>query len=90
MKRTTSALALISALLLSILLVVSVPSLQATSEAPHSQWSKTYGAYRANSVVETTDGGYAIAGENATQDFRGYSGYLPLLIKMSYAAQDGF
>jgi hypothetical protein len=71
MKRTTLTLTLIAALLMTLLLAASIPSLKVDSEAPQVQWSKTYGepgsAEVAYSVVQTTDGGYAIAGEKREQ-----------------------
>jgi hypothetical protein len=68
MKRTTSALALISALLIAFLPVSSGPSLKAVSEAPTMQWSNTYlGA--GGHAIQTSDGGYAIASMNASITF---------------------
>lgn len=81
MKKTELIVTLISALLISLLLVVSVPSLKATDEAPLLQWSKNYGPYAGFSVIQTNDGGYAIAGSAATYGTRGYYNYSALLIK---------
>ncbi|HII86055.1 TPA: hypothetical protein HA273_05750 [Candidatus Bathyarchaeota archaeon] len=36
------------------------------NEAPKLQWTKTYGPYLAYSVIQTKDGGFAIAGQNAS------------------------
>lgn len=48
---------------------------------PQLQWSKTYGPYRGGAVIQTSDGGYAIAGSNAFGDIRGYGEFPALLIK---------
>jgi hypothetical protein len=58
MKRNALALTLISAFLISLLLVASVPSLRAATEAPKVQWEKTYGYISGISIVEITDEGY--------------------------------
>jgi hypothetical protein len=81
MKRTVSTLTLISMLLITLLLVVFVPSLKAASEAPKLQWSRTYGTYEGYSVIQTTDGGYAVSGVNATYGLHGYNQFLPTLVK---------
>ena len=60
--KLTSAVALILAVLVT---VASVPLLQAVSEAPTVEWSETYSEVQANSVIQTADGGYAIAGASA-------------------------
>jgi hypothetical protein len=68
MKRTTSVLALIAALLIAFLPVSSGPSLKAVSETPTMQWSNTYlGA--GGHAIQTSDGGYAIASMNASITF---------------------
>ena len=56
----------ITVLLITLLLIASVSSLKAASEAPQMQWEKTYGPVEGHSMVQTIDGGYAIAGANAT------------------------
>jgi hypothetical protein len=66
MKTTALTLILIAALLSTLLLIASVPFTKAIDEAPQLQWSKTYGPYYAYSVIQTSDGGFAIAGQNAT------------------------
>jgi hypothetical protein len=54
------------ALILAVLVIVaSVPLLQAVSEAPTIEWNKTYSDVQANSVIQTADGGYAIVGASA-------------------------
>jgi hypothetical protein len=72
---------LISTLLITVLLVASVPSTKASDGAPQFQWSKTYGPYMGYSCIQTNDGGYAIAGQNATYGAHGYNTYEPSLIK---------
>lgn len=81
MKKTAFTVTLISALLVLFLLVASVPSLKAVTEAPNLQWSKTYGPYAGYTVIQTIDGGYAIAGSAATYGPHGYYNYSALLIK---------
>jgi hypothetical protein len=80
MKRAASAP--ISALLITLMLVASSPSLKAVSEAAQVQWSKTYNGLYAI-AIQTMDEGYALLGTNATfsSASRGYAGYTPLLIK---------
>jgi F0F1-type ATP synthase membrane subunit c/vacuolar-type H+-ATPase subunit K len=74
MKKTALTLTLISALLITMLLAASVPSLKADSEIPQPQWSRTYprsvnytvNGYpvdetgEGNSVIQTADGGFAV------------------------------
>ena len=43
-------------------LVISVPSAKADLEAPYVEWSQTYNDLQALSIIQTSDGGYAIAG----------------------------
>jgi hypothetical protein len=64
-KRKAIALTLISTFLISLLLIADIPSLKAAYEAPQVQWEKTYGPYEGYSLVQTADGGYAIAGQQA-------------------------
>jgi hypothetical protein len=62
---------LISALLITVLLVASVPSFAVNSEVQPMQWSRTYGEPNipdyAYSVVQSIDGGYLIAGGRREQ-----------------------
>jgi len=58
MKRTASLLTFTVMLLVLFLLVASVPSLKAVTEAQKVQWEKTYGYYQGISIVEITDEGY--------------------------------
>ncbi len=53
-----------------------------TYEPPPIDWKQSYKEYAVSAAIQTSDGGYAIAGENASGgDYRGYSFYSPLLIK---------
>ena len=61
MKRNVSALTLISVLLIPLLLFASFPSLKAVTDAPKTEWEKTYGYIIGESVVQTADGGFVIA-----------------------------
>jgi hypothetical protein len=49
-------------MLVALVVVASIPSLQAFSEVPTAEWNKTYSDVQANSVIQTADGGYAIVG----------------------------
>jgi hypothetical protein len=53
----------------------------ATSQASQLQWSRTYGSYAGYTVIQTVDGGYAIAGSAATYGPHGYYNYTALFIK---------
>ena len=57
---------IVAVMLIVLVLIASVPSLLAVSEAPSVEWSKTYSGLQANSVIQTADGGYAIVGYTAT------------------------
>jgi hypothetical protein len=57
---------IVAVMLVVLVLITSVPSLLAVSEAPSVEWSKTYSGLQANSVIQTADGGYAIVGYTAT------------------------
>jgi hypothetical protein len=57
----------VASMLVVLVLVAFIPSLLAVSEPPSVEWNKTYSGLRANSVIQTADGGYAIVGySNAT------------------------
>jgi hypothetical protein len=86
MKKAEVKLALISTLLITLLLVVSVPFSKATDEGPQLQWAKTYqrpasmiqnvSARHYDSVscfIQTSDGGYAIV--KKTEDCAFYFQY---------------
>jgi hypothetical protein len=49
-------------MLVVLVLTVSVPPLLAVSELSSVEWNKTYAGLQADSVIQTSDGGYAIAG----------------------------
>ena len=52
----------------AFLLILLSPCLEivhASSGSPTIQWSKTYGSYVGLSVIQTTDGGFAVAGQKA-------------------------
>jgi len=51
---------IVTVLLATLLFSAFVPFLQAASEAPQTQWEKTYGPVEGYSVVQTDDGGYAL------------------------------
>ena len=54
---------IVALLLIALVLFVFVPS--STTAAPDSlsiEWRKTYGGLQANSIIQTSDGGYAFAG----------------------------
>lgn len=69
------ALALITLLSITLLLVASIPSMKAATEAPQTQWEKTYGPVEGYSVVQTDDGGYAIVGYEGVWQIAPSHGY---------------
>jgi hypothetical protein len=73
MKKTELKQTLISALLITLLLVASVSSLKANAEAPKTEWEKTYGHITGKSVVQTADGGFVIAGQKGSDPY--YAGH---------------
>jgi hypothetical protein len=52
----------VAVMLVVLVLAASVPSLLAVSEPPSVEWNKTYSGVLANSVIQTSDGGYAMVG----------------------------
>jgi hypothetical protein len=66
MKTTASALATV--LLITLLLVTSLPSLKADTGTPQVQWEKTYGPKDGYCAFQTSDGGFVIAGWEAVWD----------------------
>jgi hypothetical protein len=58
--------ATVAIMLIALTLTAAFPSLNAASEALSSEWSKTYSGGAGNSVIQTADGGYAIAGSAVT------------------------
>ena len=61
--RTVVALALIA-----LVLIFSVPSSAAASETPSVEWRQTYNSLQVLSVIQTSDGGYAIGGASGSAD----------------------
>ncbi|MBK5134218.1 hypothetical protein JJE00_07330, partial [Candidatus Bathyarchaeota archaeon] len=51
---------IIAVALIASVLIVSIPSTKAALEAPSVEWSQTYNDLKASSVIQTSDGGYAI------------------------------
>ena len=88
MKRKASILTFTATLLVLLLIVAPAPSLKAAYEAPQVQWEKAYGPYEGYSLVQTVDGGYAIAGQQAAfREFQqhltsGWDNKTALLIKV--------
>jgi hypothetical protein len=56
----------VAVVLIALALTAAFPSLSIASEAPSSEWSNTFRGWRGSSVIQTTDGGYAIAGSPVT------------------------
>jgi hypothetical protein len=69
----------LAVILIALVLVTSIPSLQAVSEAPTVEWSRTYSDVRANNVIQTADGGYVIVG--------GYADQVAVLAKVDSAGE---
>ncbi len=67
--RSTRALFILAALVIPLILITFAPSSHAIPEAPVNQWSRTYGQLEGHSVVQTSDGGYAVAGSSFTSAF---------------------
>jgi hypothetical protein len=44
------------------LIVAFIPPSKAVSETPTMQWGENYGVGQGNSIIQTADGGYALAG----------------------------
>jgi hypothetical protein len=88
MKKTELTATLISALLITLLLVTYAPPLKAASEMPQMEWSKTYSRvvnYTIDGcnvypydeglcVVQTADGGYLIAGQRDDRYYPPHTG----------------
>ncbi len=67
MKRYRSAYSrfarnIVALLLIALVLFVFVPSSTAASDSLSIEWGKTYGGLQVNSVIQTLDGGFALAG----------------------------
>jgi hypothetical protein len=61
-----AALAQISVLLITLMLVAPFPFLKAVSETPPIQWQQFFNGNRGYSVLQTKDEGYAVTGINAS------------------------
>jgi hypothetical protein len=96
-KRKTIRFIVISLFILglvvaSLLIAAAVSSPNIIYEKPEVEWAKTYGGVEGNSVIQTADGGYAIAGANATfpddVEYGYLSGnYIALLVKTDSAGE---
>jgi hypothetical protein len=53
------------AALVALVLIGSVPSISAATDVPSVEWIKTFAGFQGNSVVQTSDGGYALAGTSS-------------------------
>jgi hypothetical protein len=78
---------LFAAVLIALMLIAAVPQSHAATEAPSIEWRKNFSGV-ANSVIQTADGGYVIAGYSVTNVANaalGGSSYVPsnaLLLKL--------
>jgi hypothetical protein len=70
--------------LLTLLIFASFCALT-KAEAPLVQWDKTYEPVEGDSVVQTADGGYAMAGLSGDRFFDGYTNVTDVLIKTDSA-----
>jgi len=70
----------VEVMLIVLALTAAFPSLSVASEAPSSEWSKTFRGWKGSSVIQTADGGYAIAGSPVTA-------YTTILIKTDSAGE---
>jgi hypothetical protein len=70
--RRMSPRIIIAAMLVILVLSASIRSSQAAPDTPSVEWSRTFNGVHGNSVIQTADGGYAIAG---------YVGYQAVLVK---------
>ena len=79
---------ILGVLITAILLLSESGFVRVLPDVPMLQWSKTYSANEAYSLTQTCDGGFALAGVNATYSpqSRGYVDYLPVLIKTNAEA----
>ena len=76
---------LVAALVTALVLISLVPFSLAASDPPSVEWSRTYDSVQANSIIQTSDGGYAIAGTSRftallTPEDQSYS-YSAVLVK---------
>jgi hypothetical protein len=54
--------------LIALVLIFTVPSTTAAPDAPSVEWSRTYDGLQVLSVIQTSDGGYALAGASLSSD----------------------
>ena len=59
---------IIAMALIALVLLFTVPSITAAPDAPSVEWSRTYNDLQVLSVIQTSDGGYAIAGAPLSAD----------------------
>jgi hypothetical protein len=59
---------IIAIALIALVLLFAVPSITAAPDAPSVEWSRTYNDLQVMSVIQTSDGGYAIAGVPLSAD----------------------
>jgi hypothetical protein len=76
-----------TALVVVVLAVSQLTFARANLEAPTLEWSKTYGAISALSIIQTTDGGFAFVATNATQYVHGYTDYKIILVKITSSGE---
>jgi hypothetical protein len=81
LRKIVTLIAVLILAVSSIFLIKEASTQPIMEEAPSLQWLKTYGTYGSDSVIQTSDGGYAIVGANATHTVHGYGTYWPILIK---------
>jgi hypothetical protein len=65
---TRSIRIIVAIALIALVLIFSVPSTTATPDVPSVEWSRTFNDLQVLSVVQTSDGGYAIAGAPLSSD----------------------
>ena len=72
--------ALIFVLVFMSLMTVTQPA-RAVSAPPPTQWSKIYAGIEGTTVVQTADGGYAIAGQSGDSFQQGYTNVTDVIVK---------
>ena len=90
-------LSVIAVLLAVFMMLATVPLAQAFPDAQTVEWNKTYSGVRANSVIQTADGGYAIVGNSestssggviaATPFFSNTANQVAMLVKTDSAGR---
>jgi hypothetical protein len=82
MKTTALTLTIIAGLLITLVLIASVPSLKAVTQAPQVQWQQFLPGVFGKSVIQTPEGAYLALGVNATlQDESFYLNQESFLVK---------